>query len=281
MTIQFQEYPDSRSASVDDETQERVLHYWLSGIQDDDAARAYVDANAPAIYDGLFAQSAEMNTKGGGLWDVEILYGAQPGGVGSSFSGSTDVVNFTFDTSGGTAHVTQAREHIASYTKTTATLGADAGHKGAINVTDSGVEGVDIGIDQFSWTENWTLPISYASFSAALIFKILTGKINTSGFRGFGPGQVLFAGANGGASTKNTTQATLSYKFIQSDDSSDAMPAFKAGIAKLGWHYLWAEYEKQEDDTAKRIIQPPVAVHVERVIDYADFSALGIGTGLL
>ena len=268
--IQFQEYPDSRSASADRQTQTRTLHYWLSGIQNDADARTYVNLYAPAMYDGYFLQDADIDTKGGGLWDVELNYGSLPNNAAGE-------VSFTFDTGGGMAHVTQAREHIASHVNS----GTAPNHNGAINVTDGGVEGVDIVDAQFSWTENWTLPISYASFGAALTFKILTGKINTSGFRGFGPGQVRFDGANGGASSKDPTQATLSYKFTQSDDSSDAMPAFKSGIVKLGWHYLWAEYEKQEDDTAKRIIQPPVAVHVERVIDYADFSALGIGTGLI
>ena len=278
MTIQFEEYPDSRSASVDEKTQERTLHFWLSGIQDDAAARAYVDAHVPPMFDGFFARGADMDTTGAGHWDVDIRYGtAEPGQSSFDGGGSSGEVSFTFDTSGGTAHIKQARDHVEDYVNS----GTAPNHGGAINVTDSGVDGTDVVIAQFSWTENWTLPISYASFAAALLFKNLTGKINALPFRGFGPGQVRFDGAIGGASSKEPTQAALSYKFVQSDDSSDAMPSFKSDIVKLGWEYIWLEYEKQEDDTAKRIIQPPIAAHVEGVYETGDFSQLGIGTGLI
>ncbi len=271
MTIRLEEYPDSQSATADRQSQTRTLHFWLSGEQDAAIARAYATDNTPSLYDGYFRQGMDMDTKGGGLWDIEAYYGSVP----KNESGD---VSFTFDTSGGTAHITQAKEHIASHTA--AGVLADT-HNGAIGVTDTGVDGTDVVIAQFSWTENWTLPISYASFSAAVLFKNLTGKVNASAFRGFGAGQVRFDGATGGASTKEKGEATLSYKFVQSDDSSDAMPAFKSGITKLGWYYLWAEYEKQEGATDKVIIRPPVRVHVDRVYDAADFSSLGIGTGLL
>ena len=61
------------------------------------------------------------------------------------------------------------------------------------------------------------------------------------------------------------------------------------GISKLGWEYTWARYADSEDAAAKSptlqsygdgaaIVKKPVAVYVERVYEYGDFSLLGIGT---
>ncbi len=270
MTIQFQEYPDSRSASATRDSQTRTLHYWLSGIHDDAAARAYINTNAPPLFDGYYRQGADLDPKGNGFWEVEVNYGSLP-------DKETGSVSFTFDTTGGTAHITQSKDTMSR----TAITGVAPDHNGAINVTESGPAGTDIVIAQFSWTENWTLPISYASFTAAMLYKAVTGKVNGTEFRGFGAGQVRFDGANGGASTKDPTQASISFRFTQSDDTNDAVPKFKAGIVKLGWEYLWLEYKKDEDTTANEIKQPPLYAFVERVYDTGEFSGLGIGTGLL
>ena len=272
MTIQFTEFPDSRSVTTNPQT--RTLHFHLTGIHDDAAARAYATGASPLLFDGYFRTRMLMDPLGAGYWDVVVEYAAIPDD--DSFD-----VSFTFDTTGATAHLTQAIEHIATHKASSVNFGNAAGDKGAIGVTENGPEGVDIVISQFSWTENWTLPLSFASFAMALFVKQVTGHINTTPFRGFGIGQVRFDGAVITASTKDVTQATGTYKFVQSDDTSNAMPTFKSGIAKKGWEYLWAKYAKEEDVTNKVIIQPPISVSIERVYDFAEFGLLGIGTGLI
>jgi len=47
-------------------------------------------------------------------------------------------------------------------------------------------------------------------------------------------------------------------------------------VDKEGNDYLWIEYEPSEDATANALTNRPKAVHVERVYDYTDFSALGL-----
>jgi hypothetical protein len=49
------------------------------------------------------------------------------------------------------------------------------------------------------------------------------------------------------------------------------------GINKQGWHYLWVRFDDDEDSSAKTLIKKPIAAYVERVYEYGDFSALGIG----
>ena len=269
-SIQFEEYPDSRSATSNPQT--RTLHYWLDGIHDDAAARAYVTAATPLLFDGYYRQNINMDPKGNGFWEIDVPYGA--------IDQCTDIgtVSISYETSGGSAHMTLAKQHIASYGPTESDTPPD--HGGALNVTEQGVQGVDVVTAEFSWTETWTLPIAYASFPVAMINKACTGKINAYTFRGFGPKQVRLDGVTMTASTKDPTQATGVYKFVQSDDSTDAVPLFRSGIVKAGWDFLWAEYAKQEDDAAKALVQKAIAVHIDRVYDLADFSILGIGTGL-
>ncbi len=268
MTIRFRERPTSRAATASPYT--KVLTFSLAGIGDDLVAQAYVLAATPRIYDGLFRQNISLKPEGAGLWDVEVPYGPME---------KPDVGGFTvsFDTSGGTAHITQSKDHIQTHT---ASGTATDPHSGAINVTENGPEGTDIVVSQFSWTESWVLPLSYASFAYAITLKVLTGKVNETAFRNFQPGEVRFDGAQVRASSKDPTQAALDYRFTQSDSSADAMPNFKIGIVKGGWQYIWVEYEKAEDATEDQIVASPKYVHVERVYDAAEFGLLGIGTAI-
>ena len=75
--------------------------------------------------------------------------------------------------------------------------------------------------------------------------------------------------------------AELSYKFVRSPNSMDAMPSVQTGIPKEGWHYIWPEYEKIENTDAQRMSHIPYVAHIERLYDYVNFSLLGIGTGLI
>ena len=268
MTIRFRERPTSRAATASPYT--KVLTYSLAGIGDDLVAEAYVLAATPRIYNGLFRQNISLKPQGAGMWDVEVPYGPME---------KPDVGEFTvsFDTSGGTAHITQALEHILSYERD---FGTAPDHSGAIGVTENGPEGTEIVVSQFAWTEHWVLPLSYASFSYALTLKALTGKVNETSFRNFQPGEVRFDGTQARASSKDPTHAALDYRFTQSDNVADAMPDFQTGIVKQGWHYIWVEYEKAEDSLSKSLVHQPKAAHVERLYKKAEFGLLGIGTAI-
>ncbi len=247
-----------------------TLLYSLSGVGDDAFARWYVTAATPLMHGGLYRQKINLTPEGGGLWDVVVPYGPRPEPELNEF-------RLSFDTTGGMAHVTHSKEHIATHIDVDPWT-VDDPQKSAINVTDSGVEGVDIVISQFAWTEDWQLPIAYASMSYAMLLKAVTGRVNLNPFRNFPAGQVRFDGGVGSASNKDENLCSLSFRFTQSDDTSDAMPNFKGGIAKMGWQYLWVESERKKDETAKVLVTTPKFVHVERVYDADDFAKLGIGS---
>ena len=250
-----------------------ILKYSLTGSHSDAIARSYVTANTPIEFAGLYRQNIAIKPKGNGYWDVEIPYGPLPYPEKNEFV-------LSFDTTGGTGHITQAKKHIGSY----AVEGDQDDinpHNGAINVTDNGVEGTDIVISQFSWREEWELPISYASFTYGLVLKGLTGKVNNADFRGFDTGSVRFDGASGSISNKDPELAHLTYGFTQSDNSTNAVPDVKLNVAKKGFEYLWLEYHRVENAAIKALVTPPKAIHVERVYDLGDFSTLDIGTTIV
>ena len=64
-------------------------------------------------------------------------------------------------------------------------------------MTDHGVEGCEIVVPKFSWSETWQLPIAMYNWAYSQTLKAITGKVNAAAFRGFPAGQVLFRGGKG------------------------------------------------------------------------------------
>ncbi|MCY2927780.1 MAG: hypothetical protein NT031_20545, partial [Planctomycetota bacterium] len=81
--------------------------------------------------------------RGVGRWDVGVRYSFQPRKM------PLDTQAIRVDTTGGTQHITQAKLQRAVYPP----IGSGSpDFKGAINVTDKAVEGVDIVVPQFNFT---------------------------------------------------------------------------------------------------------------------------------
>ena len=183
----------------------------------------------------------------------------------------------SFDTSGGTAHKTQAESETG--------YGSNApSMSGAIGVDGDSVAGVDIVIPSFQWTENYDVPASYVSSSYITGLASLTGTVNNATFRGFPAGEVLFVGASGSQewdSDKGDGPWSLSFKFIQSPNAGagQTLAALTigsiTGIAKKGHDYLWVRYEDDVSDNT--LIKKPRHVYVNKVYRDGNFSGLGIG----
>ena len=276
MLIQFKEKPDAyRSA----ENPRSLTRGWiLQGIFDRLVARAYALAATPTIYDGLYRKDLRLDEQGYCLFSVEVQYSTREKKEPEPWE-----CRWSFDTSGGTAKITQAKEHVASYAKSGETA---PDHKGAIGVkrtSDGGleVEGCEVIVPAFKWTENWTIPAETVSWGYSQVLKALTGRTNSGVFRGFAAGEVLFAGGQGNYSTKTADQFDLTLSFIQSDSFTSLTMGDIEDVEKAGWDYLWVEYEPGKDEGASAKIMVPKAVHVDRVYDQANFSILGVGTGAL
>jgi len=263
MAVIIEKY-DSRETTVGVESPSVDLPYMVIGTEDDAVVRATVEATIPAIYAGLVFQSYHIAHQGGGVWEVSVRYGKrEPKETGQS--------SYSFDTGGGTTHITQSLETVASY----APPGEDApDFKGAIGVSTDSVDGTDITIPVFNFKETHYIPAVLITPAYKAILFQLTGKVNAAPFKGFAPGEVLFLGASG--SQRGTEDWEITFSFAASPNVTDLRVGDITGINKKGWEYLWVRYAEAED--ADVLVKQPAAAYVEQVYPYGDFSLLRIGT---
>ncbi len=255
---------DSRETTVGVDNPSVDLMYVVDGTEDDTAVRTLVEATIPALYAGLVFQSYHLAHQGGGLWEVTVRYGKrEPKAPGES--------SFSFDTGGGTTHITQSLQTVAKYARPG---NAPPDFQGAIGVHHDSVEGTDITIPVYHFKETHYLPaVLVTSAYKATLFS-LTGKVNAAPFKGFAAGEVLFLGASG--SQRGTEDWELTFSFAASPNAVGLTVGDITGIEKKGWEYLWVRYQDAED--ANVLVKQPAAVYVEQVYPYGDFSLLGIGS---
>ncbi len=246
------------------------LRYTIRGTNDDVEARSNLVATAPSFYDpyggGWFflpRDTITVQPVGDLLWEGIVRYGTIP---------PTNESVFSFDTGGGTQHITQSRQTVESYAPSGQTA---PDFKGAIGVTNDSVEGVDITVPVYQFSETHYLPDETVTPAYRYVLFQLTGKVNSAAFKGFGQGEVLFLGATG--SKRGTGDWEVSYRFAASASVNNLTIGEITGIDKKGWEYLWVRYADADDDTAKALVKKPIAVYIEQVYADGDFSLLGIG----
>jgi hypothetical protein len=250
------------------------MHYILDGTSDDLTAKAWLLGSTAAEYDGLVRSECTLEpivvdtAAGSGKWDCTVRYvppeDAEPE-VGDS--------SFSFDTGGGTQHITQSISTVQKY----APAGKTApDFKGAIGVTHDNVEGVDITVPVYNFSETHYLPDSQVTPGYVGALFNLTGKTNAAAFKGLAAGECLFLGAAG--SKRGADDWEIAFRFAGSPNRTGITVGAITGIAKKGWEYMWVRYADAEDPAAKALVKQPVAVYVEKVYDEGDFSAMGIGT---
>jgi hypothetical protein len=255
---------DSREATEGVENPTVDLMYMVQGTENDVTVRTLVESTIPAMYAGLVFQTYHIMHQGGGVWEVSVRYGKrEPKDTGDS--------SFSFDTGGGTTHITQSLQTIGSY----APPGKSAPNfQGAIGVTTDSVEGTDITVPIYNFTETHYVPIAQVTGGYKATLFALTGKVNAAPFKGFAVGEVLFLGASG--SQRGEDDWEITFRFAASPNVIGLSVGPISGIAKKGWEYLWVRYADAEDQFV--LVKRPIAAYVERVYPEANFAGLGIGT---
>jgi len=235
------------------------LMYVIRDTNNDQTVETTLAASLPATYDGLELFDFEYEQVGFELWYCIAHY------VDPTCSWDDTVINF--DTTGGTTHVTQSLA-TASFP----VEGAAEDFKGAIGVAGDAVEGVDITIPAFKYSE--THCIDDANVDTAYINTLytLTGRVNDAIFKGFAAGEVLFLGAQG--SKRGFGDWEITYNFIMEPNVNVTVDGIVC--AKKGHEYLWVLYRDKEDAAAKALVKRPKAVYIEQVYVEDDLSALGI-----
>lgn len=186
-------------------------------------------------------------------------------------SGDIKEPEYSFDTGGGTQHITQSIKTLGKH-------GPEASDKlgGAIGYDGEHVAGVDITVPVYNFSETHHLANSTVTQAFQMNLYRLTGKINGSAFRGFQPGEVLFLGASGNR-TGEWGDWSITYRFAASMTRSNFTVGSISVARKRGWDYMWVQYADDVDDEKSIVVKKPVAVYIEQVYEEGNFSQLGIG----
>lgn len=299
MALVWVEDNDSRSATIvrlgKRASSTYQKSYKVFGTTDDTVLHAEANANISANlaywqYPGqpnvqLRAESYSVSYLGDDAWQVTISYEK----TGADDDGQTDPLrrSRSFDTSGGTQHITQADGGKITSTGTTTTrTGTETrfpstapSMNSAIGVDGDSVSGVDIVVPALSWTESYDVPSSYVTAAYIRRVAALTGTTNDATFRGFAAGEVLFTGCSGNQdwdTDRGDGPWSLSYKFVASPNVTGQTIGTIENISKKGHDYLWVRYE--DSVSGSDLIKRPKYVYVNTVYKEGAFSGLGIGS---
>jgi len=245
--------------------------YFAFNAEDEDDAINSVYASADGTFNGLVLDSVEIDERiNATTFKVVAKYKASEDSSSSSETEPEPV--FSFDTGGGTQHMTQSIATVGKYPSDAPDFG------GAIGYDGESVAGIDIVQPVPNFSETHYLKDSVFTTSYKKGISTITGTMNGSPFKGYDQGEVLFLGANGTKRGKSSSSLwEVTYKFSVSPNRRN----FKVGsitvTEKYGWDYMWVRYADHVDDTKKTLLKKPVAVYTERVYRIANFGALGIG----
>lgn len=256
---------DSRASTESADNPSVELKYAVLGTDEDLEVNLLVEATIPAFFGGRVFQDYTKEALGGGVWNVSVHYGK----LAQKETGDS---TFSFDTSGGSVHITQALEEVAVYVPSGATA---PNFKGAIGVTPDSVAGTDITVPVYAFSETHYLDDALVTPAYKATLFALTGRTNNATFKGFQAGEVLFLGARG--SKRGEEDWEVYFGFAASQNVTGLTVGDITGIAKKGWEYLWVRYEDSEDTAAKTLIKKPVAVVIDRVYESGNMAGLGIG----
>ena len=229
------------------------------------SALSLLESTAPGTFAGLVLQTARVSPVDGSsnIWIGEAEY-ADPEEVEPA-EGTTV---FSFNTSGGSQHITQS---ISTTDKKAPTGKTAPDFKGAINATEKGsVDGVDIIVPVYRWSETHVVADSKVTNAYKGQLFALTGTTNDDTWQGYNAGEVLFEGASG--SKRGDGAWEITYSFASSPNRTGIVIGDCQAIDKKGWEYLWVLYSDAEH--GGMLTKQPRAVYVEKVYEEDDFAKL-------
>jgi hypothetical protein len=245
------------------------FNYLIKGTNSDLTAKLTLDTLTAAEYDGLVKESLSIEVLGLDSWRGTVRYSKRK----KKEHGDS---RYNFDTRGATQHVTQALEVIGVYVP----AGENApDFHGTIGGTPDGVEGLDIVLPQFSFSETHYLSAAWVNEAYKHNVYYLTGQVNASIFRGKARGEALFEGATGSRTGDGLDDLwEITFYFRASPNATNLAIGPNIVVpAKEGWQYLDVHYEQTIDTFSTRLVMRPYAAQLARLYEYGNFSVLGIG----
>lgn len=237
---------------------------------DEWTAAAYAASFTPALvstpYGILYRDDVKVKRSAFNQWMIEVPYTTRKNVNGDW--------TWDFDTTGGTVHITNAREEIARYPSATA-----PNQLGAIAVDGDEVKGTEIIIPAMKINVQFRHPLGIITLAKAKFLSNITGTVNSDTFLTFAPGEVLFLGARG--SDGSYAESQINYQFAMAANVTGQTIGSITGVAKKAWEVAWIRYA--DTVTAGGGTDQPTRVakyvYVDRVYEeIAMATALGFGS---
>ena len=257
------------------EVTEIEIPYLVFEAENEDAALAAARSKAAShTVSGMVLDEVEVTERvNRDTWKVKAIWKDEDSDDPDDPDEDEKTTSFAFDTGGGTMHRNQSL-------KTVSKVPNDApDFNGAIEVDNEGnVNGVDVTMPVLNCTETHTMNGSRVTTSYKKTVAALTGTVNSSSFRGFSAGEVLFLGASGTKRSKKPNAPwEITFRFAVSPNQSSLQVGKLKVSNKKGWDYLWVRYADKVAENRKNVIKEPVAAYVEQVYPTGDFGNLGLG----
>ena len=236
-----------------------------------DAARTKASGETVA---GMSLGSVEVDERvNATTWRVKAGFASSDSSGGDDGGGDDeDSFSTSFDTSGGTMHMNQSLGTSAKAPNDAPDFGGAIGVDG-----DGNVAGVDVTMPVFNFEETHTLAGTVVTDAWKKKVAALTGTVNSSAFRGFEAGEVLFLGAAGSKrSKKASANWEITFRFAVSANQAQLKIGDLTIANKRGWDYLWVSYKTAVAGNGKSLVKKPAAAYVEKVYPDGDFGTLGI-----
>lgn len=285
MAIQIRRVPrDSSEFGVRLSDDTSNVDYVLTGTTDRIAAETYALANIPVadahrLFEKLSVKEVRDHRDGQFILTAKykgptIKVKEQPD---PDPSPTIDEISVAFDLTAQTKTYTQSLATIASYYAPNETT---PDFKKLINIVDGYPEGVEINpasIAESSFTVEQEVPRVLITNTWLKEKKAFIGKLANGAFRGHSTGEVMFGGLRGTVKHDEPIIA-LSWEFLTIENQPAKDIGVFEDVVKKGWEYAWVYSEERVVTTGskKTLTHAPVAMYVEQLFEYVDFSTIGV-----
>lgn len=138
------------------------------------------------------------------------------------------------------------------------------------------VDGVDVPFPSFH--EKYSIPMKVSALTTEYRRKVgsLVGKVNSTKFKGWEPGEVMFESISFTAPLQGEKEILVEFDFAIQLNEKNVKCGDILVKEKKGFEYIWfipGTLKKESKGEIK-----PIAGYIAQVVQYADFSVLGLGS---
>jgi len=261
----------TKKIDADGEVISSEVIYLVFDANNEDAALTAVLQVAPQTLGEAKLSSLEISERAG---EKTFKVSAQYDYKASENSSTKTEATESFECGGGTKHMSHAIEQTCVYSddgEEEDDADGGIGWNGKFG-TEAEYTGVDVPIADMR--QSYTKTVSSSKMSTSYKKKVadLVGKVNSSSWKGWAAGEVMFLGMSASGPSKKKVTVTYNFRIIPNE--SDCKIAGKSIGSKKGFEYIWARNVSEVDDDEAK--QKVAKIYKSKVCESGSFSALGI-----